>query len=146
MGDKVGMDFPAELSLLQLPHVIWAWQTQSEHFAKAARPCFPFFCRTQPIPVPAHPGDWMGLGYLLPQPAASAGAAGSTEGRSNTQDQPALWLHASLSKKPQSWNQYQAFGCKSLADPQAGLEQAGGVEAHAPPSALGTGSGAQCQL
>lgn len=58
------------------------------------------------------------------------------EGRSNTQDQPALWLYASLSKKPQSWNQYQALAAGAKQIYRLGWEQAGGARAHAPPVPL----------
>lgn len=132
----MGMDFPALISAATPSRNLGTAKRKLSALPRRHGHASPSTVGHSPsLPQPTPEIGW-GPGYLLPQPAAPAGAAGSMEGRSNTQDQPAPWLHASLSKKPQSWNQYHAFGCRSQADPQAELG-AGRLQSSVPAAAAG---------
>lgn len=67
MEDKAQMDVPAKLSLLQLPHVIWAWQKPKRVLWQAACPwlSLPLLDMAGPCSIPPQQIDGE-MGHLLP--------------------------------------------------------------------------------
>lgn len=137
MGDKVGMDFPVELSLLQLPHVIWAQQSVKRALCQGCTATLPLLLSDTAHPCPSPPRrsdggqDTFSPSQLLWQELQAPQKEDQTHKTNllrGSMQVLARSHRAGTSTRP------LAAGAQQIHRP--GWEQAGGARAHAPPVPL----------
>lgn len=137
MGDKVGMDFPAELSLLQLSHVIWARQNTTRALCQGCTATLPLPLSDTAHPCPSPPQRLDGgldtfspsqLLWLELQAPWKEDQTHKTNLLRGSMQILARSHRAGTSTRP------LAAGAQQIH--RLGWEQAGGAGAHAPPVPL----------